>query len=273
MRPSSQAATREPPTVLPWRDARALVEVRDYKRADLEGATLIVSVPQAHLGNLLFTDHILEQHRMDQVAVLDSPMFPPIATVRRGKPRFPARIHAQPEQGLAVLRCEFTPAPWLARPLARAILDWARAQRLERVVVLDALHHEAAEGAAGPSRKLWFAASLPGARETAQQAGLDELDDGILGGLPAVLLLEGRFAEVQVLGLFAEVAEPLDDARSALSFARALPQLLPGLRIDPQKLEDELGQLERTVRQLREQALRTAKAPEDGPEAAPPMYG
>lgn len=263
------------------------VVVRAYKPVQLDGGTLVVSIPHGAIANLLLTDFLLEQRRMDQVAALDSPAFPPFAMVHRGKARFPMRLHADPVSRLAVLRCEFAPPPSLARPIAAAILDWARVQGLARVVATDVLHALPGGGPPGAAvgedagadpeelPGLWFSASSAATRREALRAGLTELREGVLDGVSAVLLLEARFRGADVVGLFTERRDLVDETRGAHVLAHALRSLVPGLDLDLPALEERLAEVEAGVRQARdaaELAMDRLRGPEPA-AGAPPMYG
>lgn len=258
------------------------VTVRPYKQVDLRGGTLLVSVPHAGIANILLTDFLLEQQRMDQVAALDSEAFPPFAMLHHGRARFPARIHADGGGAkLAVLRCEFGPPPFLARPIALALLDWAQAQGLGRIVVLDALHLVAPPGASeavpGPEADglppVWFTAVRDDTRQQALGSGLAQFEEGVLDGVAAMMLLEGRFRDVDVVGLFVERRDILDDARGVVALARSLPLLAPEVALDMPSLEVRLHEVETAVRQAREQAEKAMERLEGQGKAPPAMYG
>lgn len=249
------------------------VEVREYKPVDLSGGTLVVSVPFIGLGNIFFTDYMLNQLRMDQVAALDSEGFPPIANLWEGKPRFPVRIHADPRSRIAILRSEFTPLPQLARPIALAILKWAHEKNIARIITLDCLLTPPSERSEDPM-PVWVVGGRDRERVAAPAGTLRDLRRGTLGGIPAVLLLEGRFHKSDVVSLFASTGDAMDEARAVLAFARALPAFVPGLRLDSVELERELGKLEQVVRSVRqeaENALERLRATPAQPE--PAMYG
>lgn len=256
------------------------VTVRPYKQVDLRGGTLLVSVPHAGIANLLLTDFLLEQQHMDQVAALDSEAFPPFAMLHRGRPRFPVRLHADVGSRLAVLRCEFSPPGFLARPMAQTLLRWAGERGLRRVVVLDALHlvppgteGEGVPGAGDGLPPVWFAACSEATRRQALAAELPQFEEGVLDGVPAMLLLEARFCDVDVVGLFVERREALDDARGVVALARELPKLAPEVRLDLPTLEVRLSEVESAVRQARSQAEKVMEKLEGATKAPPAMYG
>lgn len=249
------------------------VKVREYKPVDLSGGTLVVSVPFVGLGNIFFTDYLLGQLRMDQVAALDSDAFPPIANIREGKPRFPMRIHADRQGRIAILRSEFTPPPELARPITTAILEWAKAKDLARIITLDSLL-AAPSPKNGAETHIWVVGGQDRERAAVAPGTLKNLVQGTLGGIPAVLLLEGRFQTTDIVSLFAATSGGMDEARAVLAFARALPAFVPGLHLNYALLERELAQLEQVVRSIRQEAENALERMRATPaQAEPAMYG
>lgn len=233
------------------------VTIHKFKDHDLTDGTLIVSVPGPGIGNILLTDLLLEQNGMDHAAALDSDAFPPIAMMHRGKARYPVRVHADPETKVAVLRSEFQMTHPLSRPLANGILDLADTFNIGRIVVVDGVQASSPNGSEagdGQSPKIVFAASQAETRDAADEAGIEEFQQGAIGGASAVLVLEGRRRGVDVLLLLAVLKDQIDDVHSIKSFAEALPKFVDGLDIDKQALEEKMEENEEAVRNLQKQA-------------------
>lgn len=250
------------------------VTLREYKDWSLMGGTLLVSVPQFGTGGVLLTDHVLASYRMDHLAAIDCDEFPPVAMVRKGKARFPMRVHADPASRLAVLRSELRPAPHLARPLAQLLLEWAKEKGVAQVIVLDNLGAEPDGDSDRARPPIYAVAATEAGRARVQKAGIEELDGAVLGGLVSMLLLEARFAEVDLIALVAELRSAVDEAQSPLAFAEALPKLIPELRLDLEKLRSESKAVAETVRALQSEIERTVrKLGEPDVTDQPPIYG
>lgn len=250
------------------------VRIRAYKDWPLAGGTLLASVPQFGLGSVLLTDHILDQYRMDHFAAVDSDQFPPIAMVRKGKARAPMRIHADPVSRLAVLRSEFQTTAHLARPIALAILGWAAERDIRQIIVLDNIPVREGDTNDGPRPAILGIGTTDGARRRLRDVGVEELDDAVLAGMIGVLVLEARFADVEVVGLVAELRSAMDEAQSLLAFGETLARLVPGLRLDLKRLQSESRQVAETIHGLQaevERALRKLE-PRQASEG-PPIYG
>lgn len=252
----------------------AKVTIREYKDWPLSGGTLLVSVPQFGLGSVLLTDHILDAYKMDHYAAVDCDDFPPIAMVRKGKARYPMRIHADPASRLAVLRSELQPAPYLTRPIALGVLRWAAGRGIGRVVVLDNLAAGDEDGNDGVRPTISGIASGDAAREHLRAAGVEELDEAVLGGIMGILVLEARFMEIEVIGLVAELRTALDEAQSMLAFAETLPLLVPGLRLDLKRLRSDSREITETLRSIQSEVERTLRKLQPRPASEGlPIYG
>lgn len=245
--------------------------VRDYKDAPLEGGTLLVSLPQFGVGSILLTDHVLEAYAMDGYAGVDCDDFPPLAMIRKGRARFPMRIHADPATRLAVLRSELHVPPRVARPIALALLAWVKRHGIARVIVLD--HVASADGPAGAQPGIYAIPTTEATRRLVREARVEELDEAVVGGILSMLLLEARFAQVDLVGLVAELRSAMDEPRSLLAFANLLPRLVPGLHLDAKRLEQESERVAETVRAMQAEIERTLRAmePKASPEE-PPIY-
>lgn len=233
------------------------VDIHQFKGHDLSGGTLIVSVPGPGIGNILFTDLLLEENGMDHVAALDSEGFPPVAMMHEGKARYPVRIHADPDTKVAVLRSEFQTTHPLARPLGNAILECAEELDVDRIVVVDGVQGASSNGAESSDEeppKLVFAASQSETVPQAEQAGIEEFGQGAIGGTPAILILEGRRRGLDVLLLLAVLEDRMDDVHSIQSFAEVLPSFVDDLQIDKDALERKMEKNEEAVRGLQKQA-------------------
>lgn len=230
------------------------VEFRTFKSPDLAAGTLLASLPSLGVGSILLTDYLLGQASMEHVASADSPRFPPIAMVHKGKPRFPIRIHADPGTRLAVLRSEVPTQLFLLRSLARQTIAWAKENRLARIITLDGVGTRDHDGP-----DMYFVCSRPQDERLLKSKGAQPLDAGVLGGFTACLLLESRLQDFEVIALLAALPSAEADVKSCLRYAEVLPAFVPGLKVDRAVLEKELGGLEQAIRKLHTQAERAMR--------------
>lgn len=120
---------------------------------------------------------------------------------------------------------------------------------------------------------LIFAASRGETRAYAIRAGIEESSHGILGGVPAVLLLESKFeATVEVLAPLAVLDDALQEARSSLRFGDVLRRLMPEPRSNARELEARVQEPDRDVRAVQQAAEKAVERLFKKPDETS-MYG
>jgi len=238
------------------------VVIRKFKDLDLQGATVINGYPSGSLINAVVANYLIAHLKLDQIACLDSPHFPPISMVYDRRPKFPARVYGSEHSKLAVFLSEFTPAPSLARPLAMLMLEWARAERCSQILSPEVFPRELLI-AAGEPGELYAVASTDSARNRLESVGLAQLDHGMVPYISGILLNEGRWQNFDVFVFIAATTEEEPIPRTAARLIGAIDQLLPGLAIDVEPLLRDAKLIEQRVVKLREQARLSERKPED----------
>lgn len=247
-----------------------IIETRKFKDLDLEGGTIIEGFPGIGLVSTIGATYLIDSLKLDQVCALDSDDFPPTSMIYAAKPKFPARIYASSEHKIAVFLSEFTPSPALHRPIARKLLEWCREQRCRRIISTEGLPStEVCKHGKGEAReaKVFGIGSTDIARGELKEAGIEQLEVGIVYGVTGILLNEGRWQNFDVITLLAETCPHLPDAHATAKILGALDKLMPHLKIDIEPLQEQSKKFEDHLKTLRKQA-------EPGtPEPYKMMYG
>ncbi len=241
------------------------VEVRSFKEVDIAGGTVIGSIPSVGLVSSIASTFLIGSLKMDQICAFESDDFPPLSMIYAHKPKFPARVYGSQANKLAVFICEVPLHPRLHRPVARALLTWARDHGCKLILTLEGLPSR--EGETAAELDLWGVGSTDAARAILEKRGIPHLETGIIAGVSGVLLNEGRWQNFDVISLLGEARAMVPDASAAAKIVHGIAKLLPQLRLDLAPLEENARELEDQLRALRDQAK-----PATGPEATP-MYG
>jgi uncharacterized protein len=244
------------------------VEIREYrtKELDLKGGTVIDGFPSIGLVSTIASNYLIEVLQLDCIAVLESELFPPLSMIFARKPKFPARIHASQEHGVAAFTAEFTPVPTLDRAIAKAMLGWAMRKGCEAIITsMGFPAPEAREPDVEP--QLYGVGSTDSARKKLEEAGIAQLEMGMITGVPAVLLNEGKWENFDVIALLVQADPRIPDHRAAAKVVQAMNRLLPRVEVDVGPLLAEAEEIERRLRLMRSQA----KVLEAHPQ--PTIYG
>lgn len=227
------------------------IEVRKFKGIDLQGGTVIEAIPSVGLSSTIACSYLIASLELDQISALESDEFPPISMIYSKKPKFPARIYAREDLKLAVFISEVPLPGHIHRPLARTLLSWTRDQGCLQIVSIEGL--PIAESADRPLR-LWGVGSTDRARRRLEEAGIDQLETGMISGVSGVLLNEGRWVRFDVISLLAETRSYIPDAAAAAKLVEGVDKLLPNVTIPTEPLEEQAKVIEARVSALREQA-------------------
>jgi len=233
------------------------IEIRKFKDMDLKGATIIEGFPSVGLVSTIVATYLIDYLKLDQICAVDSEEFPPTSMIYATKPKFPARIYANSEKKIGVFLAEFTPAPYLHRPIAKKFLEWCKEQQCTRIISTEAL----------PSEKLFIQnkdntkinriygiGSTEQARKELHDAQIEQLNIGMIYGVGGVLLNEGRWDNFDVITLIIEAFPDIPDALAAAKIIEAIDVLFPRLHIETKPLYQESKKVEQQVRSLRKQA-------------------
>lgn len=228
------------------------IEIRRYKDINLRDGVVLDGFPSAGLVSSISASYLIAALNLDQIAVLDSPYFPPISLIFDGKPKFPARIHASEKPKLAVFSAEFTPNPVLDRALGKKILAWSKDHYCRMIVTIVGRPVEDAALTTG-AHDVLAVGSTERARRLIDGAGLEQMRLGMVTGIPGTLLNEGRWENYDVIALVVKAREHIADATAAVKALSALCKLIPDITIDITPLAQEAEKIEARLRVMRKE--------------------
>jgi uncharacterized protein len=174
------------------------------------------------------------------------------------KPKFPARIYASNQYKIGVFLTEFTPLPTMARSIAIKLIDWCKEQKIRRIISMEGLPMDV-ECKSGESieqikTKVFGVGSTDTARKELKDAKIELIETGIIHGVSAVLLNEGRWKNYNVITVLAEACINLPDSIAAAKILEAVDKLIPEIKIETKPLYEESKKLENYLKTLRKQA-------------------
>lgn len=221
----------------------------------LRDSLLVVAFPT--LANVACTAarFLLERLDLPRVGTIYSPDLPPVATLRHGRPSGPVEIYAGTQacgldgvcQGLAVVTTDAAIEDNLAHDLAMALLKWSRDIGSGEIAVLEAVR-QTSDGAA-PA--VMGAASTDAAIERLETHGIPLVEQGILRGVPAVLLHRGAAWNVAVYALVAAAHAEPTDASAANRLIQEMDRVLVRSGIARDLQDEAVEMLQEDVMQRR----------------------
>ena len=258
------------------------IRIYSLKSIDLRGATVIDGFPSVGLVSSVVANYIVNAIHLEQVGTMESSAFPTVSLIRDTEPQTPVRIYAGSKndtpssEKVVAFISEFQPPPNLTKSIASTILEWAEEQRCDLIISPEGLVVEReTEEVKEYSRKdenvkVYGVASTKRAKELINTPEVLPFQEGVITGIAAVLLNEGKRRDFNVISLLAEAHPNYPDARAAASIIEIVAKLLLKTHIDLKPLYDEAARIESQIKTIQKQT--TMSAPQKH-IPSPSMYG
>jgi len=231
----------------------AVMKVIKYTDQAFHNPIAIVGFPGIGLVGSILTSFVIRELKMETIAAVVSPEFPPYALIHNGKPYPPIRIygcsreHVTDDCGdLILVTSEIT-----LRPESYYDVDAVLKRFFEEIGVSTVI---AIEGIPQLDNdvKILACGSTAAAREMIDSLGVKRLDDGLVRGLTGVMLYEAFYSGNDVIAILCPANPTLPDPRSAARILEPLSKLMPELKIDTKPLYKEAEEMESKMKQQQE---------------------
>ena len=223
------------------------IDVYKLKELNLCGATVIDGFSTPSRISSIVANYLINSLELEQVGILDSDDFPAVSMIYGSEPKYPAGIFADEEKKIVVFLSEFSPQQPLVRPIANTILSWAEENRCNRIIATEAI--ASPEGKIPKEHRMFGVGSVAGARRDLKELHIEQLQNGYITGVPAMLLNSGMRVNFNVICLLAEVQTNggMLDAMAAAKVIETIAKLLSNIEIDVGPLYEEAAKIEGLV--------------------------
>jgi len=225
-------------------------------------AFVIVGVANAGLVGTIAASHIIEKLKMEEVAHINSSIFPPVSVFIDGVLKNPFRIYADVKDAkgnmkqatIFVVTSELPLNKETFHEIAHVLLDYIQEMSIKKIVTLVGFPVEDVE-----SLDIYYAAEPDLMAQLKKVEGIQPLPKGMIFGLEALVLNESLEREIDGFTLIAPVKEYLPATRSAAALIEALSKIFPRLKIDVKELVERDDMLQAKLKELAEQVHRSSQ--------------
>ena len=195
------------------------------------------------------------------------PKFPAIALIHDAVPKHPVRVYQG--EGVGVFTAEIQFPSENDVYFGETVMEWFTKGGFDRLIVIDGVVSN--DLGIKEDSDLWGVASTQVSRNQLDDAGIQQIQQGIVAGIAGYLIAEGERRGLDVTALLAECNPMYPDARAALIAVEGLSELMDR-EIPVQGLLDDARNIEERVREAFERAQAMAlPAPDDDDDDDVPM--
>ena len=226
-----------------------------YGELNSDDAVAIIGFPSLGLVSSIATSFLAKELKLELIAAVSSPSFPPYAIVQGGMPMPPVRIYGGCRkkdetceggigcEDLFVITSEFVPKPEQTDEMAELIIDWCIRNNVHTVITMDGIP------LFGPDMySIIGVGSTENARQMMKDYEIESIEDGMVRGLSGMILLKASEMDLDVITLLGSAKQDMPDPKGAAKLMEPLTRLLPELKIDTEPLYKEADEIEKKIR-------------------------
>lgn len=244
-----------------------MITLKLFQEAELSGYTLIEGFPGSGLVGSMTNSYMIDKLQMEYIGYIDSDSFLPVVAIHGNKPMYPVRIYMDSKYKLVLVIAEFTiPVPVMSK-LTDEILDFVRKHSISQIISIGGMPSQKLED------KAFAITSDEQMLKKLKTLGIDTVEEGVIAGVSALLLLKAAPLKVPVVDLLVPVNPQIMDPKYAEIAIMNLKKLV-NITINTDELEEESKAVQAKVREM----LKKAKYSHDeldkagSEEIGPSMY-
>ena len=195
------------------------------------------------------TSHLIQTLELSPMGTVMHPKFPAIALIHDAVPKHPVRVYQG--DGLGVFTAEIQFPSENDVYFGETVMEWFTKGGFDRLIVIDGVVSN--DLGIKEDSDLWGVASTRMSRNQLDDAGIQQIQQGIVSGIAGYLIAEGERRGLDVTALLAECNPMYPDARAALIAVEGLSELMD-YEIPVQGLLDDARNIEERVREAFERA-------------------
>lgn len=245
------------------------IEFHFAAKPKLKKPVLVEGFPGLGLVGTISASYLVEKLKMEPLGYITSDQFPPLAAVHNHRPLYPARMYYSTKHDLIVFISEFVIPIGVVNELADRIYEFARKNRVSRIVSLGGITIK------GEQDEVYAIASLPELAPALEKIPtVKMIKEGATTGVTGVLLARGAVENYPVISLLAESQEGYMDPKAAAMVLEVLKEMLK-FDMDTKALENEAKSIDAKVKNVMSHAKAShaeyKKVQNEG--SLGPMYG
>jgi len=222
-----------------------VVRIEMTEKVNLKDYTLIEGFPGIGLVGTIASGYIVDKLKMKPIGYIYSDGFPPMTTIHKGRPYFPARFYVDPKNKIVVLLAEFIIPSKIVYELSNVLLEMVKKQKIKKIISLAGMKTPKKEMV----KEIYGIASTPEVGKFLEKNKIKLIKEGITTGVSGVLISMCAAQGISAMSLLAESKYGYPDPNAAAKLIEKLNEFQK-LTIDTTELKKEAGKVEEKMKQL-----------------------
>lgn len=215
--------------------------------------TIIQAFPGVGMVGTIAAEFLIDHLKAKQIGRLYSDDVPPVIAVHHGKVIEPFSIFYDRESNIIIVSALET-VPGKEWDLSKAVIKLASTLKAKEVISIEGVESTTAT----QQPKAFYITKDIKNKRRFESIGLKELDEGVIMGVSAALLLK----DPQATYIFSETHSELPDSRAAAKIVQTLDKYL-GLDVDYEPLIEKADAFEKKLKELLSIASQQTKEKKD----------
>jgi len=228
--------------------------IKTLKKMNLKGGTVIDGFATTGITNTIASECILHSINTQLIATIESSYFSQLSVVRNSIPYFPVRIYANEELKTAIFISEISIEPSLYYLVGNTMLNWAKDNECDLIISSSNSVNPQPINASNPNEySIAAIGNTLRARNRLKDSKISLLNNGTIGGIPAVLLNQSSVLGIDVIILLVKIIEGIPDFRAAAELSTTISNLVPGVSCNIPLLLQEAEKIEKEITKIKTQ--------------------
>jgi len=220
-------------------------EVYEIKQNNLKSPIIFAGFVGAGLAGPLAAGYIIEKLEMHEIGYMRSKYLPPSTVFIRGRLRHPFRFYSNKQGTICAIICEITLRMEGIYDIVNAILDWAKKNGSNEIVILDGVASKEPH-----DKKAYCAAEEDLCRLMAEKE-ISMIPQGFITGIPGGILNECLIREIQGVALLVKANPKMPDPLASCTLVEAVNRMYE-MNIDITDLQKEEQKIGADFKELSE---------------------
>ena len=186
------------------------------------GGTAICGFSTVGSVGVIAASHLIQTLELSPMGTVMHPKFPAIALIHDAVPKHPVRVYQG--DGIGVFTAEIQFPSENDVYFGETVMEWFTKGGFDRLIVIDGVVSN--DLGIKEDSDLWGVASTRMSRNQLDDAGIQQIQQGIVSGIAGYLIAEGERRGLDVTALLAECIPMYPDARAALIAVEGLSEMM-----------------------------------------------